>query len=154
MINLNRRDERVKNYLKLASYVILVVICLYIFAGNVSANEWLHTEDVVACGPISNIPIRVPAFTSMFINVVQVVVPVLLVIFGIIDLTKAISSQKEDDIKNGKVVLLKRIIIGFLIFLIIAITKLLVNVAVETVGLREGIIECVDCFISNNCRRS
>jgi hypothetical protein len=115
-------------------------------------RNWLTERETVSCGSVTNIPARIPAVTSTFINVIQVLVPVLLVIFGIVDLTKAISSQKEDDITTGRKTLIKRIIIGFLVFLIIALTKLLLNFAVENTALRGSIIECVDCFISGNCQ--
>ncbi len=117
---------------------------------SVFASVWTSTS-TVSCGGIKNIPSKVPELSSSLISVVQVVVPVLLVVFGSIDLAKAVMGQKEDEIKKGQQTLIKRIIMGMLVFLVIALVKLLLNLAVENTSTRESIISCVNCFISNNC---
>ena len=145
-----RRGAVMKKIVKINCYVLLMVSSFYLFLDKVNAN-WLASDTTVECGSLTNIPARIPAFTSMIITVVQVIVPVLLVIFGVIDLLKAMSSQKEDDIQKGRQVLIKRIIIGFLIFFVIAFSKLVVSLVVEATDLREGIIHCIDCFVNNSC---
>jgi len=136
---------------KIIFCLLLGLVAFYAFTGDVSASEWLQRGETVDCGSITEIPARIPAFTSIVVSVLQVLVPVLLVIFGIVDLIKAITAQKEDDITSGRKTLIKRIIIGFLVFLVIALTKLLLNVAVENPALRGSIVECVNCFISGDC---
>jgi hypothetical protein len=124
---------------------------LFLGSTQAATPAWLTGGNQVECGGIKNIPARVPGFTSMLIDVVQVVVPIILVIMGVIDLLKAVSGQKEDEIQKGRQVLFKRLIMGFLIFMITSMVKLIVNFAADTTALRDGIVECVDCFISGSC---
>jgi len=131
--------------------LLLALVAFYVFTDVVSASSWLNPGETAECGSITSIPRRIPMFTSIVVTAMQILVPVLLVIFGIIDLVKAMASQKEDDIANGRKTLIKRIIVGFLVFLVVALTKLLLNFAVESPALRGSVIECVDCFINGDC---
>ena len=84
------------------------------------------------------------------IVVIKIAVPVLLVIFGMLDLFKGLTAQKEDEIKKGQQMFIKRLIVGALIFFVVVIAKLLISVVADTSS--ANIIECVDCFLSNNCK--
>lgn len=57
------------------------------------------------------------------INVIQFGIPILLVIMGMLDLGKAVTSQKEDEIKKAQSMLIKRLIYGVVVFLIPAIIQ-------------------------------
>jgi len=138
------------NRKKIIFLVVIGFLAFLAFSSEVSAN-WLAQDNRVVCGNLTNIPGRIPAFTSILVNVLQVLVPVLLVVFGIIDLLKAMSAQKEEDIANGRKVLFKRIIIGFLVFLMVALTKLVLNIAIENPALKESAVDCINCFINGNC---
>lgn len=43
---------------------------------------------------------KIPQIVSLLINLIKVGVPVLLIIFGMLDLGKAVVAQKEDEIKK------------------------------------------------------
>ncbi len=116
-----------------------------------AANEWLKPGTTVSCGNIKNIPSKVPELSSSLLSAVQVIVPIILVIMGTIDLVKGIMSQKEDEMKKGRTALVKRITMGLVVFLIIALVKLLVNVVVANDTVRGSIVSCIDCFINNSC---
>lgn len=60
---------------------------------------------------------------------IQVVVPVLLIIFGMIELGKAISAQKEDEIKKAQSSFLKKLILAVLVFLVLTITQFVFDFA-------------------------
>lgn len=57
------------------------------------------------------------------INVMKIVVPIIIVLFGIIDLSKAVMAGKEDEMKNAQKLLIKRLIYGVAVFMIITIVK-------------------------------
>ena len=101
----------------------------------------------VSCGNITGIPKKIPELTNFFVIIVQVIVPVILVIMGSIDLIKGLTSQKEDEIKKGQQIFIKRLIIGGIIFFVIVIAKFLVSLIAE--GSSNNIANCIDCFFSN-----
>ena len=100
----------------------------------------------VTCGPIKELPKKVLELSNTIVNVLQILVPIILVIFGMIDMIKAISSQKEDEMKKAQGVLVKRLILGALVYFVIFIVKLLLS---AIGGNTDGIWRCVQCFISN-----
>lgn len=140
---------------KLFLFTIVLFTVLLITSDNVFAdNEWLAYGDKVSCGNIRNIPVIIPNIVSTLVNVLNVAVPVILVIFGVIDLVKAVMSGKEDEIKKGQQSLIKRIITGACIFLIVIAVKFLVSVVDSNMTNKENMVNCINCFISGDCVRS
>lgn len=54
---------------------------------------------------------------------IKIVVPILLVIFGMLDLGKAITAKKEEDIKKYQGNVIKKLVMGVLVFLIVIIVE-------------------------------
>lgn len=136
-------------------FAIILLIAVFATSNNVYAdNEWLAYGETVTCGNITNIPIKVPNIVSTIINVLHVAVPVILVILGVIDLTKGMMAGKEDEIKKGQQTLIKRIITGACIFLIVIAVKFFVSVVDENTDNKANMISCINCFISGECSGS
>jgi len=104
----------------------------------------------VSCGNVTNIPSKIPELTSLAITMIQIAVPVILVIMGSLDLFKGITAGKEDEIKKGQQMFIKRLIVGALIFFVIVIAKFLISIVAE--ADTANIVECIDCFLSNDCK--
>ena len=87
----------------------------------------LATGDTV-CGAIPD-----PVFnvTSMIIMAIQIVVPVLLIIWGMIDFTKAVIGGDENKIKDAQKIFIKRLIAAAVVFLTVTIVKLLITLVVD-----------------------
>lgn len=120
---------------------------------NSGSNEtpgWLSTSKV-SCGNIGEIPAKAPEIVHLFILIAQIAVPIILVILGMIDFAKGIMSQKEDEIKKGQKTFINRLILGAIIFFIVALVKLLVGIVVDNSSNRNNIIACIDCFVNNDC---
>ena len=75
------------------------------------------------------VPDGIGKVIHLIIVAIQVVVPILLIIWGMIDFAKAIIGQDEDKIKAGQKLFMKRLIAAVLVFLIVTIVQLLINVA-------------------------
>ena len=60
---------------------------------------------------------------------IKIVIPILLVIFGAIDLGKAITAGKEDEIKKAQSGFIKELIVGVLVFLVLTIVEFVVGFA-------------------------
>jgi hypothetical protein len=117
---------------------------------NGDKPAWLSSSKV-SCGPVGNIPAKVPEVFSLLILLLQIGVPIILVIYGMIDLSKGVMAQKEDEIKKGQQVFIKRIIAGALVFFIVALVKLLVGVVGGDSSNKTGIVSCINCFLNGEC---
>lgn len=75
------------------------------------------------------------------LKAIQYVAPVLLILWGSIDLIKSIIQGKEEDIKKSQKVLIKRIISAVLLFLL----PMLVSILLGLIGAKEW----RDCWNDN-----
>ena len=116
-------------------------------------------DDVVKCGGnlITMDPI-IPKMTSTIITLIKIGIPVLLIVFGMIDLGKAVMAQKEDEIKKSQQMFFKRILSAALVFFVVVIVQVVFNLVAS--GNSENIWDCISCFVSgvsedhkaNSCR--
>lgn len=67
-------------------------------------------------------------FIHNIVVVIKVAVPVILIIFGMLDFAKGVMAGKEDEIKKGQQVFIKRIIAAVFVFLVITIVQLVMGV--------------------------
>ncbi len=124
----------------------LFFIMCFIFGINlVDAKVY----EVVTCGEYE-FPLIVAQITSIFIFLLQVIAPIIIIIMGSIDFAKAVIANKEDDTKKAIPAFIKRLILGALIFVLIAVVKLVISIA-TTDAEATDISNCIDCFISGDC---
>ena len=93
----------------------------------------LDLINVLATGSdvCSKLPPAVFNVVSMIIMAIQVVVPILLIIWGMIDWTKAVIGQDENKIKDAQKLFIKRLIAAAIVFLTVTIVKFLINLVVQ-----------------------
>lgn len=109
------------------------------------------------CGSASmNVPGMLPYVISTIVLIVEILVPVLLIVFGMIDLGKAVIAQKEDEIKKGQATFFKRLVAAILVFFVIFIVKLVIGFVSND---NTTIANCINCFIngtegSDSCVRT
>ena len=120
--------------------------CVY---NNISTNK------SASCGNnlLTEIPATIPKLTHMVYNIIQVLVPILLVLFCSIDLIKAVAAGKEDDIKKNQNIVIKRLITAILVFFVFFVVKFVISLAATDKDSNKGyrIINCAECFINNRC---
>lgn len=122
---------------------------------TVNSNKTLDDDNTIYfCGSkyaddavMRNIPADVPRIIRFIYIFLQVLVPIGIVVVSSIDLFKAISAQKEDDIKKGQQTLIKRIVAAVIIFFVFAIVKLVLSVISDN---SDSIIDCISCFLENS----
>lgn len=71
--------------------------------------------------------VQVIAIVRLIMNVICIAVPIVMIVLGSIDLFKAVTSSKDEEIKKKQQTLIKRIIAGVLVFLVPTIVSLLMN---------------------------
>lgn len=115
--------------------IVLFFVVSPVFASMEACNSYL---DITIDEKIANA-------TRIVVLVIQIVIPILLVIFGSIDFVKAVVAQKEDEIKKGQQTFVKRIIAAVIVFFIVAIVKLIVGFGAGKKS--TNILNCVSCFV-------
>lgn len=90
-----------------------------------------------------------PYIVSTIVTLIQIGVPIILIIYGMMDLGKAVMAQKEDEIKKGQQTFIKRIIAAVIVFFVIVVVKLVVNIIAPEGN--NDISNCIDCFVNGNC---
>ena len=99
------------------------------------------------------IPSGIGNVVHLIVVAIQVVVPILLIIWGMIDFAKAIVGQDEEKIKAGQKTFIKRLIAAVVVFLIVTIVQLAINLAASIGG--EGndagsAWKCAKCLINGD----
>lgn len=102
-------------------------------------------DRIAISGVCADIPSDIFKVVSLIITVVKFGIPVLLIIFGMLDLGKAVVASKEDEIKKGQQMFIKRIISAIIVFFVVVVVQLIVNVAAGDES--ESIWNCVQGFI-------
>ena len=68
---------------------------------------------------------------ASFVKLIQFGVPIMLIIFGMIDLGKAVISSKEDEMKKAQGTLLKRFIYAVAVFLVVTLVTVVMGMVGE-----------------------
>ncbi len=103
----------------------------------------------VTCGDVE-LPLKVASISSTIITILQISVPIILIVVGMLDFMKAVMSQKDDDIKKGTTTFIKRVIVAILVFFVVAIVKLVIGMVADTTDT-GNMFKCIDCFTSYQC---
>ena len=131
-----------KIFMSLLLGVMMFSFMTPVFAKNISSCDSVISTTVM-------IDQRIPEVVHTIVTVIKIVVPILLVIFGSLDLLKGVTAQKDDEIKKGQQIFVKRLIAGVLVFFVFTIVQLIVSFAAGDDS--QNISSCVNCFINNNC---
>jgi len=86
-----------------------------------------------------------PYIVSTIVTLIKIAVPILLIIFGMLDLGKAVVAAKEDEIKKGQQTFIKRAIAAVIVFFVIQIVQIVVRFVS---GNDQNIAGCFNCFIN------
>ena len=62
---------------------------------------------------------------------IQIGIPIILVIFGMLDLGKAVMAGKEDEMKKFQGALIKRVIYAVVVFLVITIVQIVMSLVAD-----------------------
>lgn len=133
---------------------VFLVICLFFIGMSfVSAEKYenINADALWSCGNgmLTDIPALVPKVISAIYISVQIAVPVVLVISGSLDLFKGLTTSKQEDIKKGQQMFVKRLVAAALVFFVLVFTKVLISAVADGTG--TDILECTQCFVENDC---
>lgn len=94
-----------------------------------------------------------PTITNLVVTLLKIAVPIILVIFGMLDLAKAVMSNDEKEMKGAQTKLIKRVIYAVLVFLVVSIVQLLFGVLAGNGASDNNVSGCIACFTAgtDNC---
>ena len=124
--------------------VVMVALMLLTFSMPVVSAVKIKGCDALIEDVI--IDVKIANAVHTVITIIKIAVPVLLVIFGMIDLFKGIMAQKEDEIKKGQSIFVKRIIAAVLVFFVISIVQFVVSLVAD--DKNGNIMNCANCFLN------
>ena len=125
-----------KNVKKVMMMLFLVGFTFVILSGNVSAADVAYEPlgggttcgaTATNCGGVC-LPNTLLNIIRIIINIIKIGVPIILIILGMIDMGKAVASQKEDEIKKGQKILISRCIAAGIVFFVVAIVQLMMSI--------------------------
>ena len=96
-------------------------------------------------GGEAGIPEGIGNVVHLIVVAIQIVVPILLIIWGMIDFAKAIIGQDEDKIKAGQRTFMRRLIAAVVVFLIVTIVQLAINLAAGVGGEGNDAMTAWEC---------
>ena len=140
-----------KKNLKKVFYLLMLGVMMYapsamaLTCTNDGSNLVIKSSD--AANPVL-IDMQIPRTVHLIIVVLKIAIPVILVILGMMDLLKGVTASKEDEIKKGQQMFIKRLIAAVIVFFVFTIVQLVVSFADNS---NEGIMNCANCFINNSC---
>ena len=103
------------------------------------------TEGLYKCGTLDfEFSGTFPYLVSTIVLIIKIVVPILLIIFGMLDLGKAVVASKEDEIKKGQQLFLKRVVSAVIVFFVIQIVQLLIGF----ISKDSDVTKCFNCFVN------
>ncbi len=129
---------------KLFKLVAVAMMSISLFVPNTLAVDVSCT----ALGDTVVIDSSIVDLVHLVIRIIQIAVPIILVIFGMFDLVKAMMSQKEDEIKKGQQIFIKRVLAAVLVFFVIAIVKFVISAVAGNTS--NELIDCINCFVEGS----
>ncbi len=104
--------------------------------------------DVTCGGSGAEFSSAIPELVRTVVTFIEIFVPVILVILGMIDIFKAVIAQKDDDMKKAQGILIKRFIYAVLVFFIVFLVKFVFSTIDKNSDINT--VNCVNCFISDS----
>ena len=98
------------------------------------------------------IPDALVNIVGAVVNIIKIGVPIILIVLGMIDMGKAVASQKEDEIKKGQKTLISRVIAAAIVFFVVAIVQLMLSI-VSGATNDTNIWTCVCQLIGNDATK-
>lgn len=151
-----------KKYFKYIICVLVLIVSLLIFNDNVNASikkvdisnnfvigavsDDLSNEEFDVCK--SSGIVKTFQIIGYCLYILKIVIPLLLIVLGIIDFTKAMIASDPNEIKNAFSMLIKRVLAGIIVFFIPTIVGFVFSL-VDNSGTQDS-FECLTNCIKAN----
>ena len=86
---------------------------------------------------------------GIFISIIKILVPIILIVLGSIDMAKAVISKEQDAIQKQLFVLIRRMIIGALVFFAPTIINSAFHMIDGMDNYESTFSTCMDCILGS-----
>ena len=107
---------------------------------------WFLVDGITPCAGV-DVPNSIINIVHTIVNLIKIAVPIILIILGMLDMGKAVASQKEDEIKKGQKTLMSRCIAAGIVFFVVAIVQLLFGI-IGADDDNKTMWNCIDKFVN------
>ena len=114
----------------------------------------VSTSAEYSCGGIDNFVFSgmLPYVISTLVTLIKIIVPILLIIFGMLDLAKAVIASKEDEIKKAQTTFVKRLIAAVIVFFVVMLVQMVVRFVAGSD--EDSVMGCFNCFVNGKVTES
>ena len=108
---------------------------------------WFLVDGITPCAGV-DVPNSIINIVHTIVNLIKIAVPIILIILGMLDMGKAVASQKEDEIKKGQKTLMSRCIAAGIVFFVVAIVQLLFGIIGADDDENDTMWNCINTFVN------
>ena len=101
------------------------------------------------CGTSIKIDSRIPTFVSNIYNLLKIITPIALVLFGMLDFAKATVAHDDSAISKAGKKFIQRLIAGLAVFLVFTIVQFAANLLAKAGA--GSVMECANCLLNKQC---
>ena len=76
----------------------------------------------------SKVDVEFATFIHSIVTIIKIAIPLILVLFGMLDFGKGVIASKEDEIKKGQNNFIKRLMAAAIVFFMVTIIQLVINI--------------------------
>lgn len=90
-------------------------------------------------------------FLGIILSFFKIIVPIVIVALGVMDLYKAVTASKEDEIRKAFKAIMVRVIAGVFVFLLPGLVQFVLNMVNEWSDYKNDWCCCTDCLLNPDC---
>lgn len=90
-------------------------------------------------------------FIGTLVGFIKILVPIIIIAFGVMDLYKAITGSKDEALPKAIKMICIRVLAGVFIFLLPGIVQFVLGLVNEWSGYKNNWCCCTECILTNNC---
>lgn len=98
----------------------------------------------------------IPGTIRLVVTILKIAIPIILIIFGMLDIAKAVMANDDKEMKEAQKKLIHRIIYAVVVFFIVALVQFVFarlagqsDSALGENNSKTNISECIACFVSD-----
>ena len=107
------------------------------------------TEWLTACGDNVCIPASLATYTRIIYNAIRIITPLVLIIIGMYDMAKAVTTKNADDVKKAQNLLVKKAIAAAIVFFLFTFVSWMITILSDTgsesdKATNQNILSCLE----------
>lgn len=107
-------------------------------------------DSITMCGTSIKMDSRIPKFVSNIYNLLKIVTPIVLILFGMLDFAKATMNSDASALNKAGKKFVNRLIAGAAVFFVFIIVQFSVQLLAQAGA--GSTMDCANCLLNNQCK--